>query len=105
MCVCVCVYVCGSPAHPEVMAALYEAAQEAGSTVSEDFDIRFNVDILSPGVRHGDPPEVLEKDRKLVADCASFLVGVVIPRMIRDCVQLVATPLDGDSLKQVLHER
>ena len=91
--------------HPEVMAALYEAAQEAGSSVSEDFDIRFNVDILSPGVRHGDSPEVLEKDRKLVADCAAFLVGVAIPRMVRDCVQLVATPVDGDSLKQVLHER
>eukprot|EP00731_Ephydatia_muelleri_P023577 Em0015g1160a len=91
--------------HPEVMAALYEAAQEAGSSVSEDFDIRFNVDILSPGVRHGDSPEVLEKDRKLVTDCAAFLVGVVIPRMVRDCVQLVATPVDGDTLKQVLHER
>eukprot|EP00731_Ephydatia_muelleri_P023618 Em0015g1201a len=87
-------------AHPEVMAALYEAAQEAGSSVSEDFDIRFNVDILSPGVRHGDSPEVLEKDRKLVTDCAAFLVGVVIPRMVRDCVQLVATPVDGDTLKQ-----
>ncbi|KAL5478129.1 hypothetical protein EMCRGX_G025010 [Ephydatia muelleri] len=91
--------------HPEVMAALYEAAQEAGSSVSEDFDIRFNVDILSPGVRHGDSPEVLEKDRKLVTDSAAFLVGVVIPRMVRDCVQLVATPVDGDTLKQVLHER
>ena len=44
------------PAHPEVMAALQEAASEAGSVEGEEFDIRFNVDAFSPGVSHADPP-------------------------------------------------
>ena len=38
------------------MAALQEAAIEAGSVGGEEFDIRFNVDALSPGVTHADPP-------------------------------------------------
>ena len=45
-----------SPAHPEVMSALRDAALEAGSVEGEEFDIRFNVDALSPGVTHADPP-------------------------------------------------
>ena len=40
--------------YPEVLAALKEAAREAGSTNSEDFDIQFNVDIFSPGLKHAD---------------------------------------------------
>ena len=43
-----------SPAHPEVMSALREAAKEAGSTSDKDFIIQFNVDILAPGVNHAD---------------------------------------------------
>lgn len=45
-----------SPAnpYPEVLAALKEAAREAGSTNNEDFDIQFNVDIFSPGLKHAD---------------------------------------------------
>ena len=43
-------------AHPEVMAVLQEAAMEAGSCEGEEFDIRFNVDALSPRVNHADPP-------------------------------------------------
>ena len=40
--------------YPEVLAALKEAAREAGSTNSEDFDIQFNVDIFSPGLKQAD---------------------------------------------------
>ena len=38
------------------MSALRDAALEAGSVEGEEFDIRFNVDALSPGVTHADPP-------------------------------------------------
>ena len=38
------------------MAALQDAAMEAGSVRGEKFDIQFNVDLLSPGLRHADPP-------------------------------------------------
>lgn len=40
---------------------------------------------------------------KLVEDAARYLVEVVIPRMVRDCIQLVTTPSDGQSLCQVMH--
>jgi len=41
--------------YPEVLTALKEAAREAGSTNPDDFDVQFNVDIFSPGLKHGDP--------------------------------------------------
>ena len=50
--VCVVVALIG---RPEVASAFQEALREAGSTSMEEFVIRFNVDILSPGVDHADP--------------------------------------------------
>jgi protein TIF31 len=91
--------------HPEVMAALQEAALEAGSVGGEEFDIRFNVDAFSPGVIHADPPEVLERDRKLLRETVAFLTDVVVPRMVRECVQLSLVPTDGASLKTAMHAR
>ena len=40
--------------HPEVAAAIKEAAVAAGSTSSEEYTIKFNVDILAPNVKHAD---------------------------------------------------
>ena len=40
--------------HPEVAAAIKEAAKEAGSTSSEEYTVKFNVDILAPIVKHAD---------------------------------------------------
>ena len=36
---------------------------------------------------------------------ASFLTEVVVPRMVRECVQLSLVPTDGESLKAAMHAR
>ena len=49
--------------------------------------------------------EVLERDHKLLHETASFLTDIVIPRMVRECVQLSLVPTDGESLKTAMHSR
>lgn len=49
--------------------------------------------------------EVLERDRKLLGEMASFLTEVVVPRMVRECVQLSLVPTDGESLQAAMHAR
>ncbi len=48
---------------------------------------------------------VLERDGTLVKDAGTFLVESVIPRFIRDCIQLTLTPTDGETLTMALHAR
>lgn len=60
------------------------AAIAVGSLKETEFDIRFNPDIYSPGIRHcekNDPP--LNKQRQLVKDAAEFLLTVQIPSFVR----------------------
>ena len=40
--------------HPEVAAAIKEAAKEAGSSSADEYTVKFNVDILAPIVKHAD---------------------------------------------------
>ena len=49
--------------------------------------------------------EVLEKDRQIARSAAMFLTHSVIPRLVRDCIQLVVVPVDGEALKQAMHSR
>lgn len=54
-----------------------------GSLKDNEFDIRFNPDVYSPGIRHSeekDPP--LAKQRQLVKDAAEFLLTVQIPTFV-----------------------
>lgn len=44
----------GATDHPEVAAAIKEAAAAAGSTSPDEYAIKFNVDILAPIVKHAD---------------------------------------------------
>ena len=46
---------CLNTDHPEVAAAVREALAEAGSTDPNNFELRFNVDVLSPVVKHAEP--------------------------------------------------
>ena len=105
-------------------SAFKEALDEAGSTSMEEFVIRFNVDIFSPHINHADEEvssvcagrwlfylifsslqSVLKRDEKLVRDASGFLVETVVPRFVRDCIQLVVTPRDGEGLTAAMHAR
>lgn len=81
-----------------------KAARAVGSLKDHEFDIRFNPDVFSPGVRHADA-EQLKRQRQLVVDAAEFLVTVQIPAFIRECLEHSTAPMDGNTLAEALHSR
>ncbi|XP_054711903.1 clustered mitochondria protein homolog [Uloborus diversus] len=83
-----------------------KAAQAVGSLKETEFDIRFNPDVFSPGVRHPNPQgESFRKEKQLVKDAADFLLTVQIPGFIRDCLEHSTSPVDGTTLTEALHGR
>ncbi|XP_071445866.1 clustered mitochondria protein homolog isoform X2 [Hetaerina americana] len=82
------------------------AALAVGSLKDTEFDIRFNPDVYSPGVKHVDPDGVrIRKERQLVKDAAEFLLTVQIPTFIRDCLDHSSAPMDGTTLCEAMHNR
>ncbi len=68
-----------------------KAAQSVGSLKDNEFDIRFNPDVFSPGVKHYDPSgESLKKQTQLVKDAAEFLLTVQITGFV--CLLLIFVP-------------
>lgn len=54
-----------------------------GSLKDTEFDIRFNPDVYSPGIRHCDAIDpLISKQRQLVKDAADFLLTVQIPTFV-----------------------
>lgn len=85
-----------------------KAAAAVGSLKDTEFDIRFNPDVLSPGVRHPDglvALDRLKKEKQLVKDAADFLITIQIPTFIRDCLDHSSAPLDGCTLVEAIHSR
>lgn len=59
------------------------ASIAVGSLKDAEFDIRFNPDVYSPGIRHSDSLDpALSKQRQLVKDAAEFLLTVQIPTFV-----------------------
>lgn len=59
------------------------AAAAVGSLRDAEFDVRFNPDVFSPGVRHPDPNGFeLKKQKQLVKDAADFLLTVQLPTFV-----------------------
>ncbi|XP_011691675.1 PREDICTED: clustered mitochondria protein homolog isoform X1 [Wasmannia auropunctata] len=82
------------------------AAVAVGSLRDAEFDVRFNPDVFSPGVRHPDPngPD-LKKQKQLVKDAADFLLTMQLPTFIRECLDHTAAAMDGSTLVESLHGR
>ena len=58
-----------------------------GSLKDTEFDIRFNPDVYSPGIKHCDKLDpVISKQRQLVKDAAEFLLTVQIPTFVSGVV-------------------
>ncbi|CAH1098461.1 unnamed protein product [Psylliodes chrysocephalus] len=82
------------------------ASMAVGSLKDTEFDIRFNPDVFSPGIRHcpnSDPP--MPKQKQLIKDAAEFLLTVQIPTFIRDCLDHSSAPMDGTTLSEALHNK
>ncbi|KHJ96938.1 hypothetical protein OESDEN_03094 [Oesophagostomum dentatum] len=84
--------------------ALSKAAEAVHSLRSDTFDIRFNPDCFSTTVKHA-PGEDLDKQRKLVMEAAEFLVTSQLPEFVSSCVEANVTPIDGESLCDLMHAR
>jgi protein TIF31 len=65
-----------------------KAALAVGSLKETEFDVRFNPDVYSPGVKHTNPDgEILKKERQLVKDAADFLLTAQIPNFVSNITQ------------------
>ena len=81
-----------------------KAAVAVGSLKETEFDIRFNPDIHSEGVRHAES-EDLRRQKQLIRDAAEFVLHVQIPGFVRDCLDNSVAPYDGTTLTEALHSR
>uniref|UniRef100_A0A3Q4BA58 Clu domain-containing protein n=1 Tax=Mola mola TaxID=94237 RepID=A0A3Q4BA58_MOLML len=84
---------------------IMKACKAVGSVSETCFDIRFNPDVCSPGVRF--PSECaaeVQRQRLLLWDAAAFLLSHQI-QALGDCLDLTAVPMDGATLTSVLHQR
>jgi len=60
-----------------------KAALAVGSLKETEFDVRFNPDVYSPGVKHANSEgDSLKKERQLVKDAADFLLTTQIPTFV-----------------------
>ncbi|XP_066520201.1 clustered mitochondria protein homolog isoform X2 [Hoplias malabaricus] len=91
---------------PKSREVVLNACKAVGSISNTSFDIRFNPDIFSPGVRFPEnSAEEIQKQKQLLKDAAAFLVSCQIPSLIKDCLDHTALPMDGATLTEALHQR
>ncbi|XP_066455723.1 clustered mitochondria protein homolog isoform X1 [Eleutherodactylus coqui] len=83
-----------------------KACQAVGSVSETSFDIRFNPDIFSPGVRFPESAQLEVFDQKqLLKDAAAFVLSCQIPCLIKDCLDHNVVPMDGATLAEAMHQR
>ncbi|XP_035857108.1 clustered mitochondria protein homolog isoform X2 [Sander lucioperca] len=96
----------GSCIDPKSREVVLNACKAVGSISNTSFDIRFNPDIFSPGVRFpDDSADDVQKQKQLLKDAAFFLVSCQIPSLVKDCLDHSALPMDGATLTESLHQR
>ncbi|XP_069545889.1 clustered mitochondria protein homolog isoform X1 [Brachyistius frenatus] len=96
----------GSGIDPKSREVVLNACKAVGSISNTSFDIRFNPDIFSPGVRFpDDSANDILKQKQLLKDAAAFLVSCQIPSLVKDCLDHSALPMDGATLTEALHQR
>ncbi|XP_045772726.1 clustered mitochondria protein homolog [Maniola jurtina] len=86
-------------------AVVAAAARAVASLKESEFDVRFNPDVYSAGIKHAATPEQLAKQRHLVKEAAAFLLTTQIPAFVRECLEHTSAPMDGAGLTEALHAR
>ncbi|XP_031136585.1 clustered mitochondria protein homolog isoform X2 [Sander lucioperca] len=85
---------------------IMKACEAVGSVSDSCFDIRFNPNVCSPGVRFSSEcVEEVQRQRQLLWDTAAFLLSNQIAAVLRDCLDHTVVPMDGATLTSVLHQR
>ncbi|KAK7171842.1 hypothetical protein R3I93_004213 [Phoxinus phoxinus] len=96
----------GSGIDPKSREVVLNACKAVGSISNTSFDIRFNPDIFSPGVRFpDDSAEDIQKQKQLLKEAAAFLVSCQIPSFVKDCLDHSSLPMDGATMIEALHQR
>ncbi|XP_033833343.2 clustered mitochondria protein homolog [Periophthalmus magnuspinnatus] len=96
----------GTGIDPKSREVVLNACKAVGSISNTSFDIRFNPDIFSPGVRFPeDSADDIQKQKQLLKDAAAFLLSCQIPSLVKDCLDHSALPMDGATLTEALHQR
>ncbi|XP_041520225.1 clustered mitochondria protein homolog isoform X4 [Microtus oregoni] len=91
---------------PRSREVIRNACKAVGSISSTAFDIRFNPDIFSPGVRFPESCQDEVRDQKqLLKDAAAFLLSCQIPGLVKDCTEHAVLPMDGATLAEVMRQR
>nr|XP_033777453.1 clustered mitochondria protein homolog isoform X2 [Geotrypetes seraphini] len=91
---------------PKSREMTQNACKAVGSISDTSFDIRFNPDIFSPGVRFPDSSvEEVQSQKLLLKDAAAFLLSCQIPSLIKDCLDHTVLPMDGATLSEAMHQR
>lgn len=73
-------------------AVVAAAARAVASLKESEFDVRFNPDVYSAGIRHAAPPDQLARQRHLVKEAAAFLLTTQIPAFVSAHYSLLFTP-------------
>uniref|UniRef100_A0A669CUD9 Clustered mitochondria protein homolog n=1 Tax=Oreochromis niloticus TaxID=8128 RepID=A0A669CUD9_ORENI len=74
----------GSSIDPKSREVVLNACKAVGSISDTAFDIRFNPDIFSPGVRFPEESaDDIQKQKQLLKDAAAFLVSCQVPTLVR----------------------
>ncbi|KAJ7410654.1 Clustered mitochondria protein like protein [Willisornis vidua] len=100
---------------PKSREAIRNACKAVGSISDTSFDIRFNPDIFSPGVRFPESSkEEVQDQKQLLKDAAAFLLSCQIPGLqpksvptlqVKDCLDHTVLPMDGATLAEAMHQR
>ncbi|XP_027965074.1 clustered mitochondria protein homolog isoform X2 [Eumetopias jubatus] len=91
---------------PRSREVIRNACKAVGSISSTAFDVRFNPDIFSPGVRFPESCQEEVRDQKqLLKDAAAFLLSCQIPGLVKDCIDHAVLPMDGATLAEVMRQR
>ncbi|XP_074869438.1 clustered mitochondria protein homolog isoform X2 [Carettochelys insculpta] len=91
---------------PKSREVIQNACRAVGSISNTSFDIRFNPDIFSPGVRFPESSKEEVRDQKqLLKDAAAFLLSCQIPGLVKDCLDHTVLPMDGATLAEAMHQR
>ncbi|KAM3601450.1 uncharacterized protein V6R79_013123 [Siganus canaliculatus] len=85
---------------------IMKACEAVGSVSDSCFDIRFNPNVCSPGVRFSSECTAeVQRQSLLLWDAAAFLLSHQIPAVLRDCLDNAAALMDGATLTLALHQR
>uniref|UniRef100_A0A336MJK7 Clustered mitochondria protein homolog n=1 Tax=Culicoides sonorensis TaxID=179676 RepID=A0A336MJK7_CULSO len=79
-----------------------------GSLKECEFEIKFNPDVFSPGIRHVENEgqcNSIERQKQLIKDAADFLLVHQIPMLVQDLSDHSSAPMEGATLVETMHTR